>query len=527
MLRGVASDLSLGAGTLVIDIGGGSTELVTTGADRLEWAISTEAGSVRLTERFVHGDPPSEDELAACAAHVESLLPPLEVRRAIGVAGTVTTAAAVELGGEGSVHRRRLKRESVERVLEQLASLPLDERERVPGLEPARAPVIVAGLVVLRTILARYGLDRARGERARPARRGSARGRGAAGARGRPGTADGLHLLLGERREEALDVPDCVEPPERRVAGDDPVVAASGPGSDRCAAAHRRRPPRRPGCMPPCRSARRRRTSRRTAPACRARRGSARSGSAPPPRSAGSRPGGRPSSGPRCPDTSSCRSPGSAGARRRGHTLPASERSGRSRGGVRAEGRRDAARGVRRPPRRRGRRARGTTRGSPRAAPRPRVRWARQGRPSRWRARIPSRWRPRARGASSTSATRGRPPSSCNRAPRSPAAPCFAPARAPSRALPRAPADRGGAGPSAGCPRSRSVAARRPPPPARAGRAARSPTAARVRARASRVAARGSTPTASSTPTWRSWAHAAVGRESSRISARRSIARSS
>ena len=158
MLRGVASDLSLGAGTLVIDIGGGSTELVTTGADRLEWAVSTEAGSVRLTERFVHGDPPSEDELAACAAHVESLLPPLDVRRAIGVAGTVTTAAAVEVGGEGSVHRRRLKRESVERVLEQLASLPLDERERVPGLEPARAPVIVAGLVVLRTILARYGL---------------------------------------------------------------------------------------------------------------------------------------------------------------------------------------------------------------------------------------------------------------------------------------------------------------------------------------------------------------------------------
>ena len=159
MLRGVASDLTLGMGTLVIDIGGGSTELVTTGGDRLEWAVSTEAGSVRLTERFLHSDPPTEDELAACAAHVESLLPPLDVQRAIGVAGTVTTAAAIEIGGGSPVHRFRLKRTAVDRALELLAMLPLEERARVPGLEPARAPVIVAGLVVLRTILARYGLD--------------------------------------------------------------------------------------------------------------------------------------------------------------------------------------------------------------------------------------------------------------------------------------------------------------------------------------------------------------------------------
>jgi len=159
MLRGVASDLALGVGTLVVDIGGGSTELVTTGDDRLEWAVSTEAGSVRLTERFLHGDPPSDDELAACAAHVESLLPSLQVQRAIGVAGTVTTAAAIALGGTTPVHRRRLTRESVERVLELLASLPLEERERVPGLVPARAPVIIGGLVVLRAIFAHYGLD--------------------------------------------------------------------------------------------------------------------------------------------------------------------------------------------------------------------------------------------------------------------------------------------------------------------------------------------------------------------------------
>ncbi len=159
MLRGVASDQTLGAGTLVIDIGGGSTELVTTGAARLEWATSTEAGSVRLTERFLHDDPPSEAELAACADHVRSLLPPLEIGRAIGVAGTVTTAAAIEAGGATTVHRHRVRTEAVAAILERLAALPLAERERTVGLAPARAPVIVAGLVVLHTILERYGLE--------------------------------------------------------------------------------------------------------------------------------------------------------------------------------------------------------------------------------------------------------------------------------------------------------------------------------------------------------------------------------
>jgi exopolyphosphatase / guanosine-5'-triphosphate,3'-diphosphate pyrophosphatase len=159
MMRGVASDLVLGAGTLVIDIGGGSTELVTTGSERLEWATSTEAGSVRLTERFIHSDPPNEVELNACAAHVRSLLPPLHIDRAVGVAGTVTTAAAIEVDGATTVHRHRLRRDAIDEILDRLAALPLGERRQVPGLDPARAPVIVAGLLVLRTILERYGLD--------------------------------------------------------------------------------------------------------------------------------------------------------------------------------------------------------------------------------------------------------------------------------------------------------------------------------------------------------------------------------
>jgi exopolyphosphatase/guanosine-5'-triphosphate,3'-diphosphate pyrophosphatase len=158
MVRGVASDRPLGKGALLVDIGGGSTELATTDGERLVWAISTEAGSVRLTERFLASDPPTRDELEACAAHVRSLLPPLEPTAAVGVAGTVVTAARISIGEATSVHRYRLAAHAVLAALGLVASLPLAERERVPGLEPARAPVIVAGLLVLHEILVRYRL---------------------------------------------------------------------------------------------------------------------------------------------------------------------------------------------------------------------------------------------------------------------------------------------------------------------------------------------------------------------------------
>ena len=158
-LAGVTSGESLAARTLVIDIGGGSTELVGVGSDGVESTVSTEAGSVRLTERFLASDPPRGEELAMCEAHVRSLLPQLAIDRAIGVAGTITTAASIELGGANGVHGHFLTRESVVETLNRLAELPLERRRRVRGLAPERAPVIVAGLVVLNEILARYTLD--------------------------------------------------------------------------------------------------------------------------------------------------------------------------------------------------------------------------------------------------------------------------------------------------------------------------------------------------------------------------------
>ena len=158
MLRGVASDQLLDTGTLVIDIGGGSTELAMAGAESIAWAISTEAGSVRLTERYLPSDPPTHDELETCAAHVRSLLPDLRVGRAIGVAGTVTTAARIDLAGASGAHGHVLTHRSLVSILDHLAALPLETRRTVRGLAPARAPVIVGGLVVLREILERYRL---------------------------------------------------------------------------------------------------------------------------------------------------------------------------------------------------------------------------------------------------------------------------------------------------------------------------------------------------------------------------------
>jgi exopolyphosphatase / guanosine-5'-triphosphate,3'-diphosphate pyrophosphatase len=157
-LAGVASDGPIAPRTLVIDIGGGSTELVVGDGSGIESAVSTEAGSVRLTERFLVSDPPNVEELAACEAHVRSLLPRLAINHAIGVAGTVATAAKIERGGALSVHGCRLTREAVRGMVDRLAALPLAERERVHGLASERAPVIVAGLVVLSEILAYYDL---------------------------------------------------------------------------------------------------------------------------------------------------------------------------------------------------------------------------------------------------------------------------------------------------------------------------------------------------------------------------------
>jgi len=147
MRRGLGS---VEPGTLLVDIGGGSTELVFD-----DFHASLPMGSVRFTER--HGE-----DVAALETAARELLPPLEPQRALGVAGTITTLAALDLGlpeyDRKRVDGHVLTLDGARTQLERLAALPLEERKRVPALEPERAPVIVAGAAILVAILERYGL---------------------------------------------------------------------------------------------------------------------------------------------------------------------------------------------------------------------------------------------------------------------------------------------------------------------------------------------------------------------------------
>jgi exopolyphosphatase/guanosine-5'-triphosphate,3'-diphosphate pyrophosphatase len=163
MIRGVTSGRSALDNALVVDIGGGSTELVLAQDSEVMFSTSLDVGCVRITERFLPSDPPSRQELAAAGTYVRSLLPALEAESAIGVAGTVTTLATLDLGDAeydpARTHGHRLPLSSVEAQLERLASMTTEERLAVPGLEPGRAPVIVAGIVVLREVMNAYQLD--------------------------------------------------------------------------------------------------------------------------------------------------------------------------------------------------------------------------------------------------------------------------------------------------------------------------------------------------------------------------------
>jgi exopolyphosphatase / guanosine-5'-triphosphate,3'-diphosphate pyrophosphatase len=165
--RGATHERRLSGRTLILDIGGGSTELILGGPNGVELAESLDIGSVRLTERCLPSDPPSSLELAACAGVARDMLAQrfpgeLQVEAAIGVAGTITTLAALDLDlpayDPERVHGHRLRAAGIEHQLERLAAMPLERRRQVPALEPERAPVIVAGAIILRETLAYLGL---------------------------------------------------------------------------------------------------------------------------------------------------------------------------------------------------------------------------------------------------------------------------------------------------------------------------------------------------------------------------------
>jgi exopolyphosphatase/guanosine-5'-triphosphate,3'-diphosphate pyrophosphatase len=155
--------------TLVIDIGGGSTELVIGSHGDVDFHVSTQAGVVRQSERHIHGDPPSAAELEAVAGDVRAIISEAvpesrraAVQHAIAVAGTPTSLAAIaqrlDPYDPERVHGYLLGESERKRILARLAEMPRSERELVPGLHPARAPTILPGIVILGEVMALFGL---------------------------------------------------------------------------------------------------------------------------------------------------------------------------------------------------------------------------------------------------------------------------------------------------------------------------------------------------------------------------------
>ena len=168
--RGALSGGAIAGDTLVVDIGGGSTELIIGSGPEPSFHTSMQVGVVRHSERHVRADPPRPDELEALSedigAAIESELaaqPGLRADRAIAVAGTPATLAAVELELEPFdplvVEGHHLTLASAQQACSRLASLPVAERRDVVGVHPDRAPTIVAGVVILIRAMRAFGLD--------------------------------------------------------------------------------------------------------------------------------------------------------------------------------------------------------------------------------------------------------------------------------------------------------------------------------------------------------------------------------
>ncbi len=154
--------------TLVVDIGGGSTELVVGRGSAISFHDSLQAGVVRHSERYIASDPPAASELEELATDIRGLIEGsvgagVEARRGIAVAGTPTSLAAVEMELEpydpARVHGHTLTLPSIQRMLSRLASVPLTERVEIPGLHPDRAPTIVAGVVILVETMRAFELE--------------------------------------------------------------------------------------------------------------------------------------------------------------------------------------------------------------------------------------------------------------------------------------------------------------------------------------------------------------------------------
>lgn len=162
-----------GQDLMVVDIGGGSTEMVVGRAGQAPaWAHSFDIGCRRVTEKFIRTDPPASDELDRAREWVSQQLARrlgeagkagITPERLVAVAGTATTVVAVRdqmcVYDSTKVHKALVTRQQLDRQYAELAAMPLEQRSQVVGLDPGRAPVIVAGLVIMQAVMDAVGVD--------------------------------------------------------------------------------------------------------------------------------------------------------------------------------------------------------------------------------------------------------------------------------------------------------------------------------------------------------------------------------
>jgi exopolyphosphatase / guanosine-5'-triphosphate,3'-diphosphate pyrophosphatase len=169
--RGATADLDGDRPTLVVDIGGGSTELIFGRGSRATAMVSLDIGCVRLFERHLRSDPPTDDEMAALradvAAHLDrvpEVLDPAAADRVVGVAGTVTTLTAIALGLEAydprRIHLATLEASEIAAAAGKLAAMTVAERAALPVMAPGREDVIVAGALLLDELVRRFRIPR-------------------------------------------------------------------------------------------------------------------------------------------------------------------------------------------------------------------------------------------------------------------------------------------------------------------------------------------------------------------------------
>jgi exopolyphosphatase/guanosine-5'-triphosphate,3'-diphosphate pyrophosphatase len=150
----------------VVDIGGGSTEIVVGAGRSIESKVSHQIGAVRLAERFLRSDPPAPTEIDALRAAVRRVLSanPIQALPLVAVAGTATTLAAVDLGLDpydgARVHGHSIERARLEEILDRLLTCKTADRARIRGVEPGRAEVLPAGASILAEVVDRAGAPR-------------------------------------------------------------------------------------------------------------------------------------------------------------------------------------------------------------------------------------------------------------------------------------------------------------------------------------------------------------------------------